>query len=64
LKTQKQMKRVDEEKPKPTPKLEDNVPTLVAVLNPEEEKKEPAKPEQPVQKLDKFFVKMEKKESP
>jgi hypothetical protein len=32
------------------------------VANPEEEKKEPAKPDQPVQKLDKFFIKMDKKE--
>lgn len=50
----------EEIKPKPTPKLEDFAQTA-AVVAPEEEKKETVKPAEPVQKLEKFFVKTEKK---
>lgn len=63
LKTQKRDNKktdLEEAKPKPTPKLEDIAMTQV-VSTTEEEKKEPAKPAEPVQKLDKFFVKTDKK---
>jgi hypothetical protein len=36
---------------------------MTTVANPEEEKKDLTKVEPPVQKLDKFFVKMDKKEA-